>query len=1391
MSAANAVPRPAAAAVPPARVERIPIGLAGERSLDLFALEHETLPPPHAVSREGDALIVSRRPPPGRPVREGRVPRDLLPQLLLQASGAIAFFQAHGFALASDDLGDALWDRHAGGARLWLTRAPGTSSPGTPASEALASFPGLVSRGGGRARDREVRSLAERLEVSDAGLRRPEFLVAAVLRSFPSLADAAAAGARRRTAGRAGAFLLDLRARALREEARALSEGRRIRLFLPAGSALRAGDSLGLDPPPSGGAEAAGRLRELALRDASRGRAVWIAAGAEAWDPLSRRAFDAARSFLPPEIEVRLLPSAVPAPALPHEWRREIWVPCGSFAATLRFYEWLAVEAREDPAGGGELAGGALTSVEWAAFATDPTGEARLPVPSRPQARPTPREAAEREALTYLAVRGAPATASDVARVCGRSAGAALPRLRASGDVEETRSGWRLTRRGRPEAAGGVEAAALCRRWAARERDPARRIELLLSAGAGPEALVEAERWYRSAPSPAENWFALAARLSAACVERPAWLDLLEAERELSGGRPAESRTILDRVGGCEQARDAERRAARLRAAEVAAWLEGASKAGRLAGGWRAAFPSAPAAEMVRALRLEAAGLAREGESGAALERLEEADRLAEPLGPPTRLENALARAGVLGLAGRHDEEERIYAEWRGVAAQSEGTLAARFYSQEALALCDRRRFPEAAARLEEALAILRDDPAERARLSIDLAATLYHAGRPERCAALLEEAAERAASAGRRDLLRVARSNRIELWIERAEWESAGAAIERMLEDALREEDELWRMVALHHRGRMALRRGDVDGAAADTAAARELALRRGDRLEIGELWLEEGDLCLYRADRDGARRAWERAAADPPDRCDTERLAAGRLGELAWSADGGPPAAAREALGALLSRGDYAAAETAARWRLLFPRDESLQVLAASSERLLRERGGEALADRVFGRREPAAAVASVPTEAVRRLREGLASCLAGESDGADLVGLGVAGLQLAEADGREVLRIGRLAETQSRARGLEAGAGRYRLVLAREIPEPLAATVAMLLETLLFRPAAGAAPADFARGWRRFGIVTEDASMEEPYRRLARFAAQPVTVLVQGESGSGKEAVARAVHALSPRAGGPFVAINVPAIPAALLESELFGHVRGAFTGAERERVGLLEEAARGTIFFDEIGDLEPALQSKLLRALQEGEIRRLGENRARHIDVRVVSATSRNLARDVEAGRFREDLYYRLHVAVIALPPLRERGRDALRLARHFLEVYGKEYGRGTLRLSPEAALALSAHLWPGNVRELQNAMAQAAALADSGGVVGLAHLPEAARPGRPRAARETYRSRLDAHRKGMISDALGRSGGNRSLAARELGLSRQALRYLIKELNVSVPSAASARTRGPV
>jgi two-component system response regulator AtoC len=422
------------------------------------------------------------------------------------------------------------------------------------------------------------------------------------------------------------------------------------------------------------------------------------------------------------------------------------------------------------------------------------------------------------------------------------------------------------------------------------------------------------------------------------------------------------------------------------------------------------------------------------------------------------------------------------------------------------------------------------------------------------------------------------------------------------------------------------------------------------------------------------------------------------------------------------------------------------------------------------------------------LRALRDAVAAAASGAEKEAPLSALGLKALSIVDGDGREVVRLGESHGCEVERRALDAGGARFELALAPPVAEEIFAPIALLLETLLYRGDGFDAPSDYAEGWRRVGVVTADASMREPFRRLVRFAPQNVTVLVLGESGSGKEAAARAVHTLSSRSGGPFVSVNVPAIPEALLESELFGHVRGAFTGAERDRRGLLEEASGGTIFFDEIGDLGLPLQAKLLRSLQERELRRVGENRARAVDVRVVSATSRDLAKEVEAGRFREDLYYRLHVAIIALPPLRERGRDALLLARHFLDRFAKEFVRGPLRLTPEAQKILLAHQWPGNVRELQNALCQAAALAESGGAVSGELLPVAIRPGlRAAGAVGDYRSRIAAHRRRIVREALERSGGNRSRAARDLGLSRQALLYLMKELAVSSPRS---RVTGP-
>jgi len=235
-------------------------------------------------------------------------------------------------------------------------------------------------------------------------------------------------------------------------------------------------------------------------------------------------------------------------------------------------------------------------------------------------------------------------------------------------------------------------------------------------------------------------------------------------------------------------------------------------------------------------------------------------------------------------------------------------------------------------------------------------------------------------------------------------------------------------------------------------------------------------------------------------------------------------------------------------------------------------------------------------------------------------------------------------------------------------------------------------------------RFGMIGASQAMKKVWSDLEKVIDSDLTVLVTGESGTGKELVARALHDYGPRKGKPFVATNCAAIPETLLEGELFGHVRGAFTGAVKDRPGRFEEAHGGTLFLDEIGEMSPSMQSKLLRVLQDGEVRRVGSNKVRKVDVRVVAATNRDLARAVREGRFREDLFYRLQVFPIHLPPLREREDDALLLARYFLEEYTKDSPGKGLELSEGAVRAIRAHSWPGNVREVQNALRRAVALA---------------------------------------------------------------------------------------
>lgn len=289
----------------------------------------------------------------------------------------------------------------------------------------------------------------------------------------------------------------------------------------------------------------------------------------------------------------------------------------------------------------------------------------------------------------------------------------------------------------------------------------------------------------------------------------------------------------------------------------------------------------------------------------------------------------------------------------------------------------------------------------------------------------------------------------------------------------------------------------------------------------------------------------------------------------------------------------------------------------------------------------------------------------------------------------------------------------------------------------------------------------------------RRAEAAARSDVPVLVHGESGSGKEVLARHVHACSPRRAGPFVPVNAAALPFHLLESELFGHERGAFTGADRARLGMFREADGGTLLIDELGDLPRPLQAKLLRVLQEGEVRPVGASRVVPVDVRLVAATHRDLRELVAAGTFREDLFYRVSVFTVEAPPLRERRDDVVPLAVHFLRLHSAEEREGAW-LTDEAEHALLASEWPGNVRELENACRHALVLRPPGRPVGVEHLPPAlGRPASDRAASGALWSARSALERELILGALEAVDGNRTRAARRLGISRQALHQQLR------------------
>jgi len=317
------------------------------------------------------------------------------------------------------------------------------------------------------------------------------------------------------------------------------------------------------------------------------------------------------------------------------------------------------------------------------------------------------------------------------------------------------------------------------------------------------------------------------------------------------------------------------------------------------------------------------------------------------------------------------------------------------------------------------------------------------------------------------------------------------------------------------------------------------------------------------------------------------------------------------------------------------------------------------------------------------------------------------------------------------------------------------------------------------------RRFGLprlIGEDPALKECMLNVQRAAQSEATVLLLGESGTGKELMARSLHQLSPRAKGPFVAINCAAIPEALLENELFGHEKGAFTGASARKAGKAELAHKGTLFLDEIGDLPLALQAKILRLVQERQFERVGGLQTLSVDVRVVAATNHDLKTAVERKEFREDLFFRLSVFPIEIPPLRRRRSDVRLLAEAFLERYAREMGRGELRLSDAAKRALSEHSWPGNVRELQNCMERAVILAD-GLLVGPQHLllgaARAQGPGLEDvldlsgSLADVGRRAGERAEEAAVELALREASGDRAAAARRLGLTPAALAKRLK------------------
>jgi DNA-binding NtrC family response regulator len=354
----------------------------------------------------------------------------------------------------------------------------------------------------------------------------------------------------------------------------------------------------------------------------------------------------------------------------------------------------------------------------------------------------------------------------------------------------------------------------------------------------------------------------------------------------------------------------------------------------------------------------------------------------------------------------------------------------------------------------------------------------------------------------------------------------------------------------------------------------------------------------------------------------------------------------------------------------------------------------------------------------------------------------------------------------------RAMKAGA--YEYVTKPFDLEEMSLVLERALETRALRVQNRRLSAEKALGK---SIVADSAPMQRLLDAVSRVAPRDITVLIGGPTGTGKELIAALVHAQSRRASEPFVRFNCAAIPGELAEAELFGHARGAFTGATQARPGFFAEANGGTLVLDEVGELPLPVQAKLLRALQDGEIQPVGAGRVEKVDVRVIAISNRDLAADARAGRFREDLYYRLAVVELVVAPLGERREDIPTLAREFARRYAQRFGIEGVRFSPELIDALRRADWPGNVRQLENAVARMVAMS-SGGDIGAAAFAAASAQEPVSEGALTWKEQLDAFDRGLIAQALDAADGNQSEAARRLGMSRSALVDRLKKYGLS-------------